>query len=184
LVHKHGGNIMTKIVMNHQFVWGLKGAALLLGTLLLLGVWTVLYWSEMLFTESHLVGYYCCVTEQDLPAAGTLARALSDFFRGSVGQHLPSALFIALSAGLTLKGMIRTEQRVQALFLFALLGILFLGASLALVTLSWSISAWLVGPFTDAYKGYDRTWYGIVLHFLLWGVYFLAMTRVSSAKSY
>jgi pilus assembly protein TadC len=80
--------------------------------------------------------------------------------------------------------MIRTEQRVQALFLFALLGILFLGASLALVTLSWSISAWLVGPFTDAYKGYDRTWYGIVLHFLLWGVYFLAMARVSSAKSY
>jgi len=64
-----------------------------LGVILLLGTWVVLYWSESLFTESHLVGYYCCVSEQDLPAIGTLERTISDFFRISPGKHLPS-LFV------------------------------------------------------------------------------------------
>jgi hypothetical protein len=31
-----------------------------LGVVLLLGTWMVLYWSESLFAESHLVGYSCC----------------------------------------------------------------------------------------------------------------------------
>jgi hypothetical protein len=33
----------------------------------------------------------------------------------------------------------------------------------------------MVGPLTSAYKGYHRTWYGIVSHLLLWGVFFFAI---------
>lgn len=36
----------------------------------------------------------------------------------------------------------------------------------------------IVGPQTSVYKGYIRTWYGIVLHLMLWGGFFVALFRV------
>jgi hypothetical protein len=125
------------------------------------------------------VGYYCCVSEQDLPAVGTLERTLSDFFRASPGKHLPSLVFVAVNASIFASRMLKARRKAWLPFLFVLLNVLYLAASIWLVGISWSISEWVVGPLTSAYKGYDRTWYGIVLHLLLWGILFFVMGRVS-----
>jgi hypothetical protein len=149
--------------------------AFLFGVVLLLGTWVVLYWAESLFTESHLVGYYCCVSEQDLPAMGTLERTVSDVFRTSPGKHLPSLLLVSVSASIFTTRMRKTHGKVWLPFFFALFNILYLVVDFWLAGVSWSISDWMVGPLTSAYKGYHRTWYGIVSHLLLWGVFFFAI---------
>jgi hypothetical protein len=151
-----------------------------LGVALLFGTWTVLYWSESLFTESHLAGYYCCVTEQDLPASGTLERAVSDFFRASPGIHLPSLVFVAANVGIFAisERYARRRNCWWLPFLFIAYSILYLLIDFWLVIVSWSISDWLLGPQTSAYKGYHRTWYGIVLHLMLWFSFFVMLSRV------
>lgn len=151
----------------------------LLGIVLLFATWGALYCSEALFTESHLVGYYCCVSDQDLPAMGTLERTLSDFFGTSLGKHLPSLFFISVIAAIFVRGMFKKRGSVWLPFLFVLLGLLYLILDFWLINISWSISNSLVGPQTSAYKGYHRTWYGIVLHFLLWAGFLFALARVS-----
>lgn len=150
-----------------------------LGIVLLVGTWIALYWGESLFTESHLVGYYCCVTEQDLPALGTLERTLSDFFRTLPGMHLPSLFFVAANASLFAISMRRGSRNYWWLpFLFIAFNIFYLLVDFELMVVSWSISDRLVGPQTSAYKGYHRTWYGIVLHLALWAAYFFILSRV------
>lgn len=151
----------------------------LLGIVLLLATWGALYWSEALFTESHLKGYYCCVSDQDLPAIGTLERTLSDFFGTSLGKHLPSLLFVSIIAAIFLRGIRHKRGNVWLPFLFALLALVYLILDSWLIGISWSISNSLVGPQTSAYKGYHRTWYGIVLHFLLWAGFFFALARAN-----
>jgi hypothetical protein len=151
----------------------------LLGVVLLLGTWVVLYWTELLFTESHLVGYYCCVSEQDLPAMGTLERTISDFFRTSPGKHLLSLLFVSISASIFTTRMRKARGKVWLPFFFALFNIFYLVVDFWLMGVSWAVSDWVVGPLTSAYKGYHRTWYSIVSHLLLWGVFFFAIARVS-----
>jgi hypothetical protein len=147
-----------------------------LGVLLLVGTWIAVYWEESLFTESHLVGYYCCVTEQDLPDPGTLERTLSDSFRTSPGRHLPSLIFVGANAGLFAISMRHGRCTGWWLpFLFVAFNILYLLAEFNLLVASWSISNRLVGPQTGVYKGYYRTWYGIVLHLILWGAYFCSV---------
>ena len=153
--------------------------AFLLGVILLLGTWVVLYWAESFFTESHLVGYYCCVSEQDLPAIGTLERTISDFFRISPGKHLPSLLFVSINASIFASRVLKARGKVWLPFLFVLFNALYLALDFWLVSVSWSISSRIVGPLTSAYKGYHRTWYGIVLHLLLWGVFFFTLARAS-----
>jgi hypothetical protein len=155
---------------------------LLLGIILVMGTWVVLYWAEALFTESHLVGYYCCVSEQDLPAVGTLERTLGDFFRTFPGQYLPSFFFVGVNASIFAKGRLKMRGKVWFPLLFALFNALYLVLSTWLAGVSWSISDRVVGPLTSVYKGYHRTWYGIVLHLALWGVFFLALTRVSQVR--
>jgi len=152
---------------------------LLLGVVLLLGTWVVLYGAESLFTESHLVGYYCCVSEQDLPADGTLERILSDFFRTSPGKHLPSLFFVAVNASIFASRMLKARRQAWLPFFFVLFNVLYLAVDFWLVGVSWSISEWVVDPLTSVYKGYDRTWYGIALHLLLWGIHFFVIARVS-----
>jgi hypothetical protein len=152
-----------------------------IGVVLLLGTWIVLYWSESLFTESHLVGYYCCVTEQDLPTPGTLERMASDFFRTSPGMHLLPLVFVVANAGIFGISVWHARKRKcwWLPFLFVAFGTLYLPTDLCLVRVSWLISDWLVGPLTSAYKGYHRTWYGVVLHLMLWLGYFVMLSRVS-----
>jgi hypothetical protein len=150
-----------------------------LGVVVLAGTWIALYWGESLFTESHLVGYYCCVTEQDLPARGTLERTLSDFFRTLPGMHMPSLVFVAANAGLFAISMRRGGRNYWWLpYLFVAFNIFYLLVDFELMVASWSISDRLVGPQTNVYKGYGRTWYGIVLHLLLWGAYFVTLSGV------
>jgi hypothetical protein len=141
-----------------------------LGIVLLIGAWSVLYWTESLFTESHLVGYYCCVTERDLPAPGTAERMASDFFRTAPGMHLPSIVFVGTNVGLFWSSVWHARKGVRWClpFLFVALAALYLLTHLFLLRVSWSISERLVGPPLSAYKGYHRTWYGIVLHLVLW----------------
>jgi hypothetical protein len=91
-------NTLTRS-LGYRSNWMLS-VTFVLGVLLMAGTWIALYWEESLFNESHLVGYYCCVTEQDLPDPGTLERTLSDFFRTSPGRHLPSLIFVGANAGL------------------------------------------------------------------------------------
>lgn len=157
-----------------------KPALFVFCVVVLLGTWVALYWWESLFTESHLVGYYCCVSEQDLPAFGTLERTLSDFFRASPGKHLPGLFLLATSATIFAIGLQRARDEHWLLpFLFIVFNILYFGVSLVLVDLSWSLSNTLVGSKMSAYAGYDRTWYGIALHLALWGVFFLALQQTS-----
>jgi hypothetical protein len=151
-----------------------------LGVVLLIGIWIVLYWSESLFTESHLVGYSCCVTEQDLPAPGTLERMASDFFRTSPGMYLPPLVFVAANVGIFAISVwyARKRKRWWLPFLFVAFGALYLPTDLCLVRVSWLISDWLVGPPASVYKGYHRTWYGVVLHLVLWLGYLAMLSSV------
>jgi hypothetical protein len=151
----------------------------MLGVVLLIGTWVVLFWSESLFTESHLVGYYCCVSAGDLPPVETLARTASDFFKGWAGKYLPSLLFVCIGASVLVARMRRAGQRTWLPFLFTFLNIVYLVLGFWLMSMSWAISDWVVGPLTSAYKGYDRTWYGIVAHLLLWVVLFFALARTN-----
>lgn len=147
-----------------------------LGMVVLAGTWAALYWAESLFTESHLVGYYCCATEQELPAPGTLERAVSDFFRTSPGMHLPSVVFVATNVCFFALSLRRGRGRYWWLpFLFVALNVLYLCLEFELVTVSWLISNHLVGPQTSAYKGFERTWYGILLHLMGWGALFFTL---------
>jgi hypothetical protein len=156
-----------------------KPALFALGMAVLIGTWAVLWWWESMFTESHLVGYYCCVSEGDLPALGTLERTLSDSFRASPGKHLPPLVFLAVSVPIFAFGVQRAQNEYWLLpFLFVIFNILYLVTSLALVDLSWSLSSALVGPRTGVYAGYHRTWYGIAMHLVLWGVFFRALSQV------
>jgi hypothetical protein len=150
-----------------------------LGVVVLIGTWLVLYWAEALFTESHLVGYYCCVTEQDLPALGTLERTLSDFFRNSPGMYLPSLIFVAVNISLfAISAWCMGRSGWWLPYLFIVLNILYVLVDFWLVSVSWSISTGIVGPQANAYKGYNRTWYGIVIHFIWWGGYFFILSRM------
>jgi hypothetical protein len=145
------------------------------GLLLLAATWVIIYGTEALFTEAFLVGYYCCVTDADLPALGTWARSISDFFHGAPGKHLPSLLFIAVNAAflLTFLHNQRTWHRQRTYwipFAFALTNVLYVLTTFMLVSASWAIAASLLGPQLSAYKGFDRTWLGIASHLLLWAL--------------
>lgn len=146
------------------------------GLILLLAAWALLYWSESLFTESHLVGYYCCVTERELPEPGTLERTMSDFFKASPGKHLPSLLFVGANLALFALSLRRERRLIWWLpWLFVVLIILYVWADFRLMVLSWTLSNTFVGLPRSTYAGYERTWYGIVLHLLLWAVYLAAL---------
>lgn len=150
-----------------------------LGIVVLAGTWVALWWGESVFTESHLVGYYCCVTEQDLPARGSLERAVTDFFRTLPGRHLPSLILVAGNASLFAIHVRRGGRDYWWLpFLFGAVNLLYLLVDYELMVASWSISDQLVGPQTSVYKAFDRTWYGIVLHLMLWGVFFVTLSEI------
>jgi hypothetical protein len=94
-------------------------------------------------------------------------------------MHLPSLIFVAASAGLfALSLRYAGRERWWLPYLFVTFNILYVLLDFELVAASWSISDRLVGPQTRVYKGYNRTWYGIVLHFFLWGAYFAALSGV------
>jgi hypothetical protein len=63
-------------------------------------------------------------------------------------------------------------------FLFIAFGIPYLLTDLCVVSASWLISDWLIGPQIGVYKGYQRTWYGIDLHLVLWFGLFVMLSRV------
>jgi hypothetical protein len=149
---------------------------LVAGFAVLLAAWALLFWTESMFTESHLVGYYCCAAETDLPAPGTLERTLSDFFRALPGKHLPSLLFVGGNVALFAWTLRRERRPVWWLpWLFILFTIIYVLVDLELLVVSWSISNRIVGPRTSPYAGYGRTWYGIALHLALWAVHFVTL---------
>jgi hypothetical protein len=149
------------------------------GFVVLAATWVLLYWTESMFTESHLVGYYCCAAEYDLPESGTLERTLSDFFRTSPGKHLPSLLFVGANIGLFAFSLRRERKLVWWLpWLFIVLTIVYILADFELLVFSWAISNQFVGPPTGPYAGYERTWYGIALHLMLWTAFFATILAV------
>ena len=165
---------------------GLKPADVLfflLGVLILIGTWKILYEIELTFTESNLAGYYCCATEQDLPAPGTLERTLSDFFKGSPGKHLPSLAFVLISAGIFVSVVHRTRGHSFLPLVFICFNVLYFTACLLLLNFSWTVSDGINGPRTGVYTGYERTWIGIVVHFGVWVLFFKAMYVVSLATT-
>lgn len=146
------------------------------GLVMLLASWALLYWTESLFTESFLGGYYCCAAEHDLPAPGTVERTLSDFFQTSPGEHLPSLLFVGANVALFALTLRRRRRLIWWLpWLFIASSIIYILVDFELLVLSWEISNRLLGPRTGIYTGYDRTWYGIVLHLMLWAAYFATL---------
>ena len=151
------------------------------GVVLMVGAWVFVFEIEGWFTDSHLAGYYCCVTERDLPARGTLARTVSDFFHAFPGKHLPSLVFVAANLWIFVLNVRHNHGKYRwwLPFLFTCCVFVYLLVDYWLVGISWSISNRLVGPSSGAYKGYDRTWYGIVLHLMLWVGYFAALSTAT-----
>jgi len=149
------------------------------GILVLVAAWVLLYWTESMFTESFLGGYYCCASEQDLPPSGTIERTLSDFFQTSPGKHLPSLLFVGANVGLFAYGLRRRRKLAWWLpWLFIVFTIAYILADFELLVFSWAIGDQFVGPRTGPYAGYERTWYGIALHLMLWAAFFAAILAV------
>jgi hypothetical protein len=154
-----------------------------LGILALIGTWFVLYLTESLFAESHLAAYYCCLMPDALSQLPAWEQALSNFFNSWPGQTLVAGVFIGLNAVVFLRALQKAHRsnRVWLPLLFVLLNILYVGVAFTVVSLSWSISDWVVGPRLSAYKGYHRTWYGIVLHFALWVDFYRLLLKASLA---
>lgn len=148
-----------------------------LGVLLLVGTWGILYGVEALFTESHLVGYYCCISEQELPATGTFERAVNDFFRYPPGQHLLPMLFTLINISLFMTTLSVARQKYWIPYLFIFFNIIYVAIDFELIGASWFISDWINGPQTTVYKGYHRTWYGIAFHFALWSAFFIIIWK-------
>jgi hypothetical protein len=116
---------------------------------------------------------------EELQKIGPLERAISDFFRTSPGRDLPAVLLVLVNAGLFISAIRKAHSTSWLPLLFALFNILYILGEFWFVGVSWSISGWVVGPRTSPYQGYHRTWYGIVLHFALWGVFLLALVKAS-----
>jgi hypothetical protein len=151
-----------------------------LGVGILLVTWITLYLWESIFTESRLVGYYCCVNEQDLPAPGTIERTLGDYFRETPGKHLLALTLVSVNAAIfVLLTEKATGARAPIPIVLALLNAVYLFASAGLVLLSVSVTERIGGPATGPYQGYNRTWYDIALHLVLVALFFFALTRVS-----
>lgn len=157
----------------------LWGFTFWLGVLLLIGAWFIIYHLETLFAESHLASYYCCLMPQELQEIGALERVVSDFFRTSPGRDLPAALFVSANLAIFAAALRKAPPASGLPFVFVLFNFLYIVADFATIALSSSISDAIVGPQTTAYRGYHRTWYGIVLHFALWGVFLLALAKSS-----
>jgi hypothetical protein len=147
------------------------------GFAVLVAAWALLYWTESMFTESFLGGYYCCAAEHDLPEPGTVERTLSDFFQTSPGKHLPSLLFVGANVGFFAFSLRRKRRLAWWLpWMFIVLIIIYILADFELLVLSWAISNRVLGPRTGIYAGYERTWYGIALHLMLWAAFFATIS--------
>ena len=59
--------------------------------------------------------------------------------------------------------------------MFVLFTIVYVQVDFQLMVFSWTLSNHFVGSPRSVYAGYERTWYGIVLHLLLWAVYLTAL---------
>lgn len=159
----------------------IKTGIFFVGLILLSGTWGMLYWVESLFTESHLVSYTCCLTQQDLPASGSLERVVNDFFAYPPGYYLPSLIFVVVNIVFFVTTLRFAKEKQWLPFVFIGLNLIYAAASIWLFTLSWLLSDGLVGPQTTPYKGYHRTWYGIVFHFTLWVVFFVTIWHIKKS---
>lgn len=154
------------------------------GVLLLFGSWSILYELETMFAESHLASYYCCLMPQDLLKIGTLEQTVSNFFRASPGRDLVGVVFVLVNVGIFVSALRKAPKTRGSLpLLFAFFNMLYAVISVCLCSVSWAISDAIVGPMTTPYKGYQRTWYGIVLHFALWAVFFYVMKKQAARQS-
>ncbi len=152
-------------------------AVMIAGSGLLIGSWVVLYWWQLLSTEALLVPWYCCDLGA-LPALGTWQRTVNDFFAVLPGSILPSMALVLTAATIFGVRMRRAENRVWLPLAFFLANVLLLAADLFMTQLSWALSNRLVGPRVGGIDaGYDRTWYGIVSHLMLYCVFFLALAK-------
>jgi len=154
-----------------------SSAVVIAGSCLLIGSWVVLYWWQLLSTEALLVPWYCCDLGA-LPALGTWQRAVNDFFAALPGSILPSVAIVTTGVAIFGVRMRRAENRVWLPLAFFLANVLLLAADLLMTQLSWALSNRLVGPRVGGIDaGYDRTWYGIVSHLMLYSVFFLALAK-------
>lgn len=149
------------------------------GGLVLAILWWAIFISEGFFAESHLASYYCCLTPEELQKIDLLDRLVSDFFRTSPGREVPALLFVAVSGLLFVSALRQAANPAAVLFAFGLLSLGYLVADYVLTGLSWSVSHIIVGPQLTAYKGYGRTWYGIVAHAALWAAFFYAVLKLN-----
>jgi hypothetical protein len=107
---------------------------------------------------------------------------VSDFFRTSPGRELPALLFVGVSGLLFVSALRRSSSPAAVLSAFMLLSLVYLVSSYLLVGLSWSVSNWIIGPQLTPYKGYERTWYGIVVHGALWLSFFYILLKLNRTR--
>jgi len=101
---------------------------------------------------------------------------MSDFFKAFPGKDLPSLIFVCANLALFAFSLRSARKVIWWLpWLFVLFTIIYVQVDFQLMVFSWTLSNGFVGPRTSVYAGYERTWYGIVLHLLLWGVYLTAL---------
>lgn len=150
----------------------------MIGLLLLIGSWGILFWWVSLFTEALLVPWYCCSLDS-LPAVGTWHRVINDFFGGLPGSVLPSLTMVLISVFIFVVRVTQAKNKVWLPAIFFLAYLFLLAADLVVTNLSWGLSNWIVGPRTDGIDaGYHRTWYGILSHLMLWSLFFLTLVKV------
>lgn len=148
------------------------------GIVLLFGSWIVLYVGFELATGALLVPWHCECAWDTRPALDTLARAVNDFFAGP-GRLLPSQLFVLISAGIFAVRSWRAQHRTWLPLTFALANVVLFAADLAVTSLSWAVSDWVVGPSSGGIDaGYHRTWYGIAAHLMLWIAFSICLVRL------
>ena len=129
----------------------------MIGLLLLIGIWLILFWWVSLFTEALLVPGYCCSLDS-LLAVGTWQRAINDFFNTLPGSILPSLTMVLISGFIFVARVSQAKNRVWLPITFFLAYVLLLAADLIVTNLSWALSNWIVGPRVGGIDaGYHRT---------------------------
>ncbi len=162
----------------HFLNWstGLRYLVFVLGMVVLLFSWYVLYVLVSLMTEALLAPWHDC-SWFTCPPLGTISRAVNDFFAG-FGRDLPSLVFVLISGGIFARRTWRSRDRTWLPLVFFLANVVFVAADLSAATLSWSLSDRMVGPRIGIDDGYHRTWYGIVATCILWVVFWIILAKL------
>ncbi len=153
-------------------VWAGRVAVCIVGLLMLVATWYVMFWWLAGATEILLAPWD---TTPQRPPVGTLARSVNDFFEDAPGAYLPPATAVGASVVLFAVGFVRKRAGRACLPTFlAGANALFVVLDVLAVRLAQQLLERRLPPSQTGYDlGYNRTWLSILatavlLAFLYW----------------